>query len=265
MFSSTYAYHLSPARPDDVPALAEICGLACGNDRHTMLKAAHPTKPYDHEAGMSGALEYWFNSPPGTIEITKACDEVMGEILGFVCWGMRLNPAKVQPAQLKESQDAPAADESAKVAETSVKKPAICVSADYVKTDSPDPDPLAQLEEVTSSHLSGYLNKVMPKGTRCMYVVTIAVNPEYQGRGIGEALIRHGTRRADSEGVFCWVHSSENGAAAFRKCGFEVDDTLEIDLDEWAGKMDIKPPAGDDNWGKYTFRYMIRQPDPVQY
>lgn len=71
-----------------------------------------------------------------------------------------------------------------------------------------------------------------------------------------------GIDRADKEGVFCWVHSSEDGAEFYRKRGFEIDDTLTIDLDHWAGQMDpkLEPPAGDEKWGTYTFRYMIRQP-----
>lgn len=263
MSFSESSFSLAPVIPDDIPILSEICGLAVENDRHTMLKAAHPTRPYDHGSGMTGAFEYWLSFPPNRLEVTKAVDDQTGDILGVVSWGMRLDQPDLQPARHEETQDSPAADGNDKTSLGSVKKPVICISKDYAKTDSPDLDPLAQLEDITSSHLADYQKRVMPEGTRCMYVVSITVHPKHQGRGVGSALIRKGTQRADAEGVFCWVHSSEHGAPVFRKCGFEVDDSLELDLDAWAGKMDIDPPAGDDKWGKYTFRYMVRQPKAV--
>lgn len=279
--SSSFSLH--PATAADIPALAEICGLSLESDRHTMLKAAHPTRPYDHAAGMVGAFEYWLSRPAGKIELTKAVDDKTRQILGFVCWGFHLDQPEPQPqAQQEPQQPSPAQEESPSSGaaeqddETSgragVKKPSHLVSEDYVKTDAPDLDALARLEELTSAHLAAYQEKIMPPGTRAMYIVTIAVRPDAHGRGVGSALVRRGTDRADAEGqaqgggdgVLCWVHSSEGGAGVFRACGFEVDDTLEIDLDEWARPLDIRPPPGEDRWGLYTFRYMVRQPRAVR-
>lgn len=60
----------------------------------------------------------------------------------------------------------------------------------------------------------------------------------------------------------CWVHSSEAGRALFRGTGWEVDETLVVDLDEVAGEMEpvMSPPEGEDRWGTYTFQYFVRQP-----
>lgn len=249
---SSSSFSLKPATLADVPALAEIGGLGFETDRHTLLKAAHPTRPYHHAAGMSGAFEYWLGLPKDRIEITKAVDDETGQILGFVCWGFRLHPQPQQPT---------AADSAKEEADANAKRPSSAVAPeDSENAVPPDLDAIAQLEKLTSSHLAEYQATVMPLGTRAMYTVSISVHPAHHGRGVGTALIKHGTDRADREGVFCWVHSSEAGAAMFRKCGFDVDDTLEIDLDHWANQMNIKPPSGDDEWGTYTFRYMIRQP-----
>lgn len=248
MPSTTPFLSLSPVVPDDIPALTEISGLGFENDRHTLLKAAHPTRPYEHASGMPEAFKYWLNLPPDKVEVTKAVDNETGEIMGFVCWATRLAKTVEKPAKITDGDNT---------------RPANSVSADHAKMDSPDLDALGQLAELTDSHLAEFQARVMPEGTRCMYVVGITIHPKFQGRGVGEALMRQGTQRADAEGVFCWVHSSEHGAGLYRKCGFEIDDTLEINLDEWASKMDIKPPAGDDKWGKYTFRYMIRQPKSI--
>lgn len=241
------SFSLQPATSADIPALAEISGLSFENDRHTQLKAAHPTRPYDHAAGMAGGFEYWLSLPKGQIELTKAVDDETGQILGFVCWGFRLEKPQQQPQQ----QTASSAGQEESISTST--------SSDE-KTDAPDLDALARLEELTSDHLAQYQEKVMPPGTRAMYIACISVRPDQHGRGVGSALVRRGTERADAEGVFCWVHASEDGARVFRRCGFEVDDTLEVDLDHWAGQMGIKAPGGEEKWGTYTFRYMIRQP-----
>lgn len=237
--------------------MAEMCGLAFKDNRHTMLKASHPTKPYNHAAGMTGAFEYWVSRPAGSLELTKAVDDATGEILGFVCWGMSLNKADTNKEQ-SNPEDASSAKEGDKGVDVSVEKPDTAVPEDTDPPQDPTLDPLDQLEEMTSSHLAEFQGRF--KNARCMYVITLTVHPKYQGRGVGPALIKQGTDRADAEGALCWVHSSEAGVYTYKKCGFEEDDTLEIDLNNWAKKLDIKPPAGDDKWGTYTFRYLIRQP-----
>lgn len=251
------SFTLKPVVPYDFPAMAEMCGLAFEDDRHTMLKASHPTKPYNHAAGMTGAFEYWVSRPAGSLELTKAVDDATGEILGFVCWGMSLDKADTNKEQ-SNPEDASPAMEGDKGVDVSVEKPDTAVPEDTDPPQDPTLDPLDQLEEMTSSHLAAFQGRF--KSTRCMYVITLTVHPKYQGRGVGPALIKQGTNRADTEGALCWVHSSEAGVYTYKKCGFEEDDTLEIDLDNWARKLDIKPPAGNDKWGTYTFRYLIRQP-----
>lgn len=255
--TNSASFTLKPVVPSDFPAMAEMCGLAFESDRHTMLKAAHPTKPYNHAAGMTSAFEYWASRPAGRLELTKAVDDATGEILGFVCWGMSLDRAGPNKEQ-SNHEDAPAEGEDERGVEASDEKPDFATPETATQPQDATLDPLEQLEEFTSSHLAAFQDRF--KDTRCMYVITITVHPKHQGRGVGPALIKQGTNRADAEGALCWVHSSEAGVHTYRKCGFEEDDSLEIDLDGWARKLDIKPPAGDDRWGTYTFRYLVRQP-----
>lgn len=235
------SFSLQVAVPADASSLADICGASFETDRHTQLKAAHPTKPYNHAEGMKGALEHWLSLPKTKIEITKAVDDSTGEILGLVAWGFRLQQPQSAPKEepRKEDKEQSTPDEG--------------------QTDEPT-DALEQLNAFTSKHMVDFMERIMPKGTRAIYIATIAVHPKHQGRGVGTALINKGTAIADAEGVIAWVHSSEAGADMFRKCGFELDDTLEIDLDTTAAQMDIKPPGGDEKWGTYKFRYLVRQP-----
>lgn len=240
------SFSLSPIVEADIPGICAVSGAAFDEDRHTMLKAAHPTDPYDHAGGMGEGVKYWLSLPKDRIIPTKVVDDETGQIIGFGVWGLRLNPPQPQPS--------------------TVQQPSQSVGQDYTKTDDPTLDGIARLKEHTSSHFSDFQNRIMPDGVRCMYVVGLNVHPDHQGRGVGSALIKLGTDRADEEGVFCWVHSSEAGAEFYRKRGFEVDDTLKIDLDYWAGLMNpkIDPPAGDERWGTYTFRYMVRQPKGIK-
>ncbi|KAI3395362.1 hypothetical protein diail_1418 [Diaporthe ilicicola] len=241
------SFSLKPVVEEDIPALTEISNLTFDTDRHTQLKAAHPTKPYDHAAGTPDAVRHWL-SLTQKVEVTKAVDNESGKIVGCVCWVFRGFEREPGAASAAASRPEP------------TKPPADSVSSDYVKTKSVDLDPLEQLRELTDDHFAKFMRRIMPEGTRCMFIGGIQVHPEHQGKGIGRALVRQGTDRADAEGVFCWVHSSEAGAGLFYKCGFEVDETLEIDLDDYARRMDLKPPAGEETWGTYTFRYFVRQP-----
>jgi GNAT superfamily N-acetyltransferase len=241
------SFSLRPVVEGDIPELTAISSLTFDTDRHTQLKAAHPTKPYDHAAGTPDSIRHWL-SLPQKVEVTKAVDNATGQIVGCVGWvfrGFDRDPGAVDTAQTPPEPINPPDDS---------------VSSDHIGTGSADLDPLEQLRELTDDHFARFMRRTMPPGTRCMFIAGIQVHPEHQGKGIGRALVRQGTERADAEGVICWVHSSEAGAGLFPKCGFEVSETLEIDLDEWAGKMNIEPPPGDERWGTYTFRYFIRQP-----
>ena len=54
--------------------------------------------------------------------------------------------------------------------------------------------------------------------------------------------------KADRDGVFCWVHTSEAGQRMFSKQGFVVVGSLSVDLDEYATvKYD---GAEDGRWGE---------------
>lgn len=241
--SSSAPFSIQPVVAADLPALAALCGASMAADRHTQLKAAHPTAPYDHAAGMLGALAAWLAAAPAQrVDFVKAVEDDTGRILGFVCWGLRLGEEEEGTAARDDPPQQPEEKE------------------DGQEEDGHD-DPLAQLDAFTTAHLADYQTRVAARrGPRCMYVMTIAVDPRHQGRGVGTALLRHGTDRADGSNVFCWVHASEAGAAAFRAAGFAPDEVLRVDLDATAGRMGIPPPAGQDRWGTYTFTYMVREP-----
>ncbi|KAK8068893.1 hypothetical protein PG994_005509 [Apiospora phragmitis] len=51
---------------------------------------------------------------------------------------------------------------------------------------------IEQFEKMTSDHLAAFQKKIMPEGTRCMYIIAAAVDPASQGLGVGSQLVRWG-------------------------------------------------------------------------
>jgi hypothetical protein len=119
-----------------------------------------------------------------------------------------------------------------------------------------------------STDFQAWIDEVMPAIhppakpiIRCLFVIGLIVASEYQGRGVGSALVRWGTDLCDKHGVFAWVHSSEPAWPMYAKSGFEVVRTLDVNLDEYAPA----PPPIEEGpgavWGHYVFRYMKHFPE----
>ena len=243
--SSFLPFSLQPAIPNDIPNLAHIAGEAFLSDRHTQMKALG-ADPYNHEQTMTEALSTWIQRPPDRCHLIKAVDDTTQEILGWVCWGFR--GFQAQPPAPEASSSDPKGAKADKGSEP----------APTASVDEPPPleetDLIKRLEALTDADMQHWMSQLMPPGTKCMFIISIVVAPAYQGRGVGSALIRYGTKRADDDGVYCWVHASEAGYHPFAKQGFKVVGQLRIDLDEYAP---VPPPEGG-KWGEYIFRYMKR-------
>ena len=116
------------------------------------------------------------------------------------------------------------------------------------------------LEEWTNASMAAWQAYLAPRGSRCRYIIAISVHPDFQGKGVGRALVRWGTERADRDGVGCWVQSSMDGSKVFEKEGFTEVDRLETDLGGWAEGV-VREGGG--SWGEYVWKYMIRPPSRV--
>lgn len=57
-----------------------------------MLKAAHPTRPYDHAGGTGDAVKYWLSLPKERLITLKAIDDKTGQVIAMGVYGMRLKP-----------------------------------------------------------------------------------------------------------------------------------------------------------------------------
>ena len=73
------------------------------------------------------------------------------------------------------------------------------------------------------------------------------VDPAYQKRGIGQALIEWGKTTADKEGRKICLVSTPQARKFYEKGGWVERGALDIDFEEYGGK------------GKYERRWMVRE------
>ncbi|MCJ1388217.1 hypothetical protein MMC18_001062 [Xylographa bjoerkii] len=271
---------LYPVTHADLADIVRISSDSFAKDRHTMVKAHHAGRnPYNHEDASLGLLSYYM-SIPEKLRFVKAVDDNSGRILGSVIWGFRGFSKESIPIWTRDglgrsrcaqnmSPDNSRGDVVKRDAAAEVKAAEMgkgVSNADNAPQSLPQgcseadkDDPINRLMAITDTDMRRWQELFMPTGTKCMFIVGLSVDPKIQGHGVGTALIRWGTAIADTTNVFCWVHSSESAYSFYKKEGFEVMGTLEVDLDEFAPG----PPeedSGNGKWGHYIFRYMKRLP-----
>lgn len=73
------------------------------------------------------------------------------------------------------------------------------------------------------------LNSVKMRSKR-VYLDVLAVDPKYQGQGIGKALLQWGLDEADRLGLITFLESTREGRPLYDKYGFEptISDTLDV-------------------------------------
>ncbi|OAQ96533.1 hypothetical protein LLEC1_03085 [Akanthomyces lecanii] len=245
-------------QPEDIPAAVKLAGQAFENDRQTQMKALGGEEPFDME-------KYTLESMPShltsrTCHVLKAVDEATGDIMGVCNWGIKGFVPRSMPffeERVAEAAAAePAEDPKAAPAEEAKQQEAQDAAERKAKEElKEETDPIRRLVALTDADMQAWMAEVMPAGTRCLFIIGLTVSPKYQGRGVGSALLRWGTRICDDNGVFAWVHSSDPAWGMYQKSGFEVIRSLDVDLDEYAP---CEPPGEGPGakWGHYVFRYM---------
>ena len=267
MVSEPNSFALHPIIPSDIPTLAHISNDSFADDRNTRLKNIGKN---DADAHLKGSIEgaKYYLSIPDRLTGLKATDNATGEILGYVFWGFHgySETGKGALKSIVGEEEAVASSDRAvkKGTDDSVGKNTVNdtapSSANFTLVtpfSSPQKTPL-ELETMTSADMARWAS--LWRSKKHMFLGTITVSPSHHSRGVGTALLRWGTSRADQDGVEAWVHASEAGSEFFAKEGFRERERLEIDLDEWAKGAEGKGPEEVGKWGKYTFRYMVREP-----
>ncbi|XMA13130.1 hypothetical protein WAI453_005921 [Rhynchosporium graminicola] len=245
---------LLPMTAADIPDMAKATAEAFLVDRQTIMKGYGGDK-YDMK-------QETYNSAPGYITnwkvvYMKAVHSETGETMGTCAWGFRgLQPeevphlpgteaSKIGPEVMKKLADekkahAPVEEEQKPTEEQKVK------------------DGVARLNSESGEDLNDWMEKMMPDGTRCMYIVGLTVVPKFQRQGVSKAFLKWGTDTADRLGLWIWVHSSEGARTAYEAAGFKPIGVWSVDLDEYA-PVSVPPEHDHDKsgkWGRYTITYL---------
>ncbi|KAM4057932.1 acetyltransferase (GNAT) family protein [Hirsutella rhossiliensis] len=237
------SFTIHHVQPEDVSTLAQLSADAFETDRQTVMKGLGK-EPFDMKAETLRSLPHMLRSPKKCV-VLKAVDAVSGEIIGYCNWGFR----GLEPDEMPVLEGGGDALARIPPPTDSDDKPSLS------RPPEPEADPIRRLEALTNADMNAWMAEMMPEGTRCFYVIGLSVKPKHQGRGVGSALLRWGTRACDERGVFAWVHSSEPAWRMYEKSGFQTIRSLDVDLDEYAPM----PPPNEGpgaKWGHYVFRYM---------
>lgn len=245
-------FTISAVQFKDVSEIGQISADAFVGDRQTQMKNLG-SKPYDMKQVAMESLPGLLRNPRAfAIKIT---DDATGEIMGYCNWGFR----GFKPEELPKLAGKPEPLEEPATLEADSAEQANEEQKAHDGPNGPesrtDDDPIGRLQTLTGNDMERWMEEVMPEGTRCLYIVGLSVSPEYQGRGVGSALLRWGTGICEEKNVFAWVHSSEPAWQMYEKSGFQIVRILDIDLDEYAP---VPPPneGPGAKWGHYVFRYM---------
>ncbi|GAO19930.1 uncharacterized protein UV8b_01404 [Ustilaginoidea virens] len=253
---------ITPVRPQDVAEIGQLSSDAFMNDRQTQMKMLGK-RPYDMKEITLSSLPGMLGNP--RCVAVKITDEETGKIMGFCNWGFRgFQPEEIatfggEPPRQPPTNETEAGTES----QDKDKGKAYDGPRSSDSEAEPEDDPISRLQALTGGDLEKWMEHIMPQGTRCIFVIGLAVSPAYQGRGVGSALLRWGTSICDKEQVFAWVHSSEMEWPMYEKSGFRVARVLDVDLDEYAPAPPPNKGPGS-QWGHYMFRYMTYVPGRYQ-
>jgi GNAT superfamily N-acetyltransferase len=222
---------------EDIQRMAIIGHDAFEDDSHTNLKKLL-SPPQQDEPDTSG-IRRWLEARE-RCHVIKAVHQGTNEIMGFICWAHRgyvPRPPQPEATAGRFSSSSQTEDSRTKV---------------------------QMMEDMEDGHFVDFMTEIMPEGTKCWYVGGLTVAPQFQRMGVAKALLGWGTSRAERDGVFAWVHSSEGAWKAYAACGFEVVRVLRTDLDAYAEGVAVgKGPGQGGAWGVYTVRYMAYKPERI--
>ena len=63
----------------------------------------------------------------------------------------------------------------------------------------------------------------------------LAISPSHRRLGLATKLLNIGLKKADEEGLACYLSASPMGVPLYQKCGFKEVGRLSIDLEEFGG------------------------------
>ncbi|KAB2575427.1 Puromycin N-acetyltransferase [Lasiodiplodia theobromae] len=104
-----------------------------------------------------------------------------------------------------------------------------------------------ELWDVQISMMKEAESKVFGEDKNFWYLATLSCHPDYQGKGLGAALVKWGLEQAEKDGVPVYLEATPSGKFLYAKLGFET--VIEYDMARYV-------PEG----VKYVFSCMLWKP-----
>ncbi|KMU76037.1 hypothetical protein CISG_05296 [Coccidioides immitis RMSCC 3703] len=72
-------------------------------------------------------------------------------------------------------------------------------------------------------------------GQKFLLLALLITRPEFQGRGVGSALLKDGLAVADKYNIPVWLEASPRGYPVYKKFGFQDVEHFDLDLSKYGG------------------------------
>ena len=92
---------------------------------------------------------------------------------------------------------------------------------------------LATGDQIYAASRQHYIRTIQHR--RHIFIRRLMVDPAYQGRGVGVALLRHVTARTDEQAMPCWLYSRPAGVGLYEKMGFRDSGVTVLETEELKG------------------------------
>ncbi|KAL5001782.1 acyl-CoA N-acyltransferase [Aspergillus recurvatus] len=203
--------NIRPAVPSDAPILAAINIDAFAGQG--FISNAFPNLGYEVVHRLKTTRYLQKIAQPRT-RVLAAVDEDTGALVGCARWSL--------PATGDGDRDKPA--ESASGAEP-----------ESESTSLPLP------EGTNRAVYDGFFETLKEKAKSYLrdddiVLDFLATRPEYQGRGVGRALLRWGMEQADQQRRRIYLEATTEGYPVYAKCGWRGVERIEMDYGRWGGE-----------------------------
>lgn len=105
----------------------------------------------------------------------------------------------------------------------------------------------ADLHRATAEGMKKARERALKEDWDVWYLGSLAIDPTYQGKGIGKMLMQWGCEQSDRDGLPLYLEATPAGRGLYEKCGFESVEEL-----TWPGVMH----EGE----SYRMAIMVRKP-----
>ncbi|KAJ5484189.1 hypothetical protein N7539_005985 [Penicillium diatomitis] len=219
------AFQIQYAEEHDAPALARINILSF--ETQGLLQALFPGAETP-ALELHKANNYMKHLANRQMHVVKVTDPLTGELVGNARWQL--------PEAIWPRDQTPALSEKAQE-----------IAQDPMRL-APRPRNealLAGFRTMLEHHRKKYL------GETDLLLDFLATTPSYQGRGVGSALLRWGTAKADEKQLRIYLEATEAGYPVYVKHGWKVVEEVFFDREQFGGH------------GRDRFILMMRDPKPL--